>query len=238
MRKIVAPKKRVIESGGRETFELEVEVGGTLRFFILTLEARTDEDGAVVGIVGTAFDLTDRRHDEKRMRLMMRELTHRSKNLLAVIQAMARKTASVSGDMDGFIADFSARLRAMAAAHDLLVSQSWNGADLGDLLRASVAQTIAPTAEQVKIDGPPLMLVARHGAEPQPRLPRARHQRQQVRFAVDRRGRAQRHLDQGRLADSHRLARDRRPAGHARRNAAASAGCCSSASSAPPSTDR
>jgi PAS domain S-box-containing protein len=158
MRKIVAPKKRVIESGGRETVELEVEVGGTLRFFILTLEARTDDDGAVVGIVGTAFDLTDRRHDEKRIRLMMRELTHRSKNLLAVIQAMARKTASVSGDMDGFIAAFSARLRAMAAAHDLLVSQSWNGADLGDLLRASVAQTIAPTAEQVKIDGPPLML--------------------------------------------------------------------------------
>jgi two-component sensor histidine kinase len=92
------------------------------------------------------------------MRLMMRELTHRSKNLLAVIQAMARKTASVSGDMDEFIAAFSARLRAMSAAHDLLVSQSWHGADLGDLLRASVAQTIAPTAEQVKIDGPPLML--------------------------------------------------------------------------------
>ena len=78
------------------------------------------------------------------MRLMMRELTHRSKNLLAVIQAMARKTASLSDDIDGFIADFSARLRAMAAAHDLLVSQSWHGADLGDLLRASVAQTIAP----------------------------------------------------------------------------------------------
>ena len=60
--------------------------------------------------------------------------------------------------MDGFIADFSSRLRAMAAAHDLLVSQSWHGADLGDLLRASVAQTIAPDAEQVKMEGPPLML--------------------------------------------------------------------------------
>jgi two-component sensor histidine kinase len=46
----------------------------------------------------------------------------------------------------------------MAAAHDLLVSQSWHGADLGELLRASVAQTIAPTAEQVRMDGPPLML--------------------------------------------------------------------------------
>ena len=46
----------------------------------------------------------------------------------------------------------------MAAAHDLLVSQSWHGADLGELIRASVSQTIAPTAEQVRLDGPPLML--------------------------------------------------------------------------------
>jgi two-component sensor histidine kinase len=75
-----------------------------------------------------------------------------------VIQAMARKTASLSGDVDSFIADFSARLRAMAAAHDLLVSQSWHGADLGELIRSSVAQTIAPTADQVHMRGPALML--------------------------------------------------------------------------------
>ena len=89
---------------------------------------------------------------------MMRELTHRSKNLLAVIQAMARKTATLSDDIDSFIADFSARLRAMAAAQDLLVSQSWQGADLEELIRASVAQTIAPDAEQVRMAGPRLLL--------------------------------------------------------------------------------
>ncbi len=138
--------------------EIEVDVGGAVRFFVLTLEARTDAGGEVKGIVGSALDLTERRRDEKRMRLMLRELTHRSKNLLAVIQAMARKTASLSDDMDGFIADFSSRLRAMAAAHDLLVSQSWQGADLSELLRASVAQTIAPDARQVRMEGPVLML--------------------------------------------------------------------------------
>jgi two-component sensor histidine kinase len=155
---IGAPKQRVLATGASEKAELEVEVGGVERFFDLRLEPRTDDTGAVEGIIGTALDLTQHRRDEQRMRLMMRELTHRSKNLLAVIQAMARKTASLSDDVDGFITDFSSRLRAMAAAHDLLVSQSWHGADLGDLLRASVAQTIAPTAEQVHMDGPPLTL--------------------------------------------------------------------------------
>ncbi len=156
--RIVSSKARVLASGLGEKEEIEVEVAGSQRFFDLRLEARTDDDGKVEGIVGTALDLTQHRRDEQRMRLMMRELTHRSKNLLAVIQAMARKTASLSDDIDTFISAFSSRLRAMAAAHDLLVSQSWHGADLADLLRASVAQTIAPTAEQVRMEGPPLML--------------------------------------------------------------------------------
>ncbi len=157
-RKLVPPKQRVLDSGGHERVEFEIEIAGTMRFFDLRLEAHTDAAGNVLGVIGTALDLTERRADEKRMRLMMRELTHRSKNLLAVIQAMARKTASLSEDIESFVEDFSARLRAMAAAHDLLVSQSWHGADLRELIRASVSQTIAPTAEQVRLDGPPLML--------------------------------------------------------------------------------
>jgi two-component sensor histidine kinase len=156
--RLVPPKQRVLASGTGEQVALELEIAGLGRFYDLRLEARSNDDGTVTGIVGTALDLTQHRRDEQRMRLMMRELTHRSKNLLAVIQAMARKTASLSDDVDGFIAAFSARLRAMAAAHDLLVSQSWHGADLAELLRASVSQTIAPTAEQVQMQGPPLML--------------------------------------------------------------------------------
>ena len=100
--------------GGRENVEIEVEVGGELP--LLRPDARGRRPTRTArssGVLGTALDLTERRRDEQRMRLMMRELTHRSKNLLAVIQAMARKTASLSDDIDGFIADFSA-----AAARD------------------------------------------------------------------------------------------------------------------------
>lgn len=157
-RRLIAPKERVLEEGNRETVELEIEVAGVLRYYDLTLEPKRDSAGAVVGIIGTSLDLTERRRDEKRIRLMLRELTHRSKNLLAVIQAMARKTASLSGDLDSFISDFSLRLRAIAAAHDLLVSHSWHGADLRELLRGSLAPTINPDSPQVVLEGPPLVL--------------------------------------------------------------------------------
>lgn len=148
----------MLASGGREGLEIEMDVAGALRFYAMTIEAKRDQAGAVVGIIGTMLDLTDRRRDEMRIRLMLRELTHRSKNLLAVIQAMARKTASLSGDLDTFVSDFSLRLRAIAAAHDLLVSESWSGADLRELLRASLAPTIDPASDQVSLTGPTLML--------------------------------------------------------------------------------
>lgn len=157
-RRLAAPKERVLAEGGRDSMELEISVAGTPRYYDMTIEAKRDSHGVVVGIIGTVLDLTERRRDEKRIRLMLRELTHRSKNLLAVIQAMARKTASLSGDLDSFVTDFSLRLHAIAAAHDLLVSQSWHGADLRELLRASLAPTVDPDSTQVELEGPAMLL--------------------------------------------------------------------------------
>lgn len=157
-RRLASPKERILASGGSDSVEIEVEVAGVARYYALTIEAKRDAAGTVVGLIGTALDLTERRRDEQRIRLMLRELTHRSKNLLAVIQAMARKTASLSGDLDSFVSDFSLRLRAIAAAHDLLVSQSWHGADLRDLLRASLAPTIDPDSPQIELEGDLMML--------------------------------------------------------------------------------
>ena len=146
----VLPEARPAQGGGGEAAgagdrgarEARVRADGRRNAAVLrpTLDARTGDNGAVEGLVGTAVDLTERRRSEKQMRLVMRELTHRSKNLLAVIQAMARKSASLSDDVDEFVENFSSRLRALATSHDLLVSQSWSGADIGELARAALAR--------------------------------------------------------------------------------------------------
>ncbi len=88
----------------------------------------------------------------------MRELTHRSKNLLAVIQAMARQTAHHAGSVEGFLAQFGARLQALAASHDLLVRESWYGASLNELIRSQLAGYLDRSAPQVSIEGPPIAL--------------------------------------------------------------------------------
>ena len=156
--KIVPAKRRVLAADDRETLEFEIDIGGQTRFYDLRLEPKRGPSGAVEGVIGTAVDLTERRRSERQMRLVMRELTHRSKNLLAVIQAMARKTARTAPDIDQFVRDFSSRLRAIAAAHDLLVAESWSGADIRSLLNASLLQTVDPAAPEITMDGPPLKL--------------------------------------------------------------------------------
>ncbi len=156
--RLSALKRRVVESGEREAAELDLEIGGAHRFYALRVDAKTGELGDIEGVIGTAVDLTERRRHEQSLRVVMRELTHRSKNLLAVVQAMARKTASAAPDTETFVRDFSSRLRAIAAAHDLLVAESWSGADLRGLLAASLSQSIDPEGPGVRVEGPDLKL--------------------------------------------------------------------------------
>jgi two-component sensor histidine kinase len=129
-----------------------------LRWNDLHIEPLRNEAGDIVGLTCASVDITERKEGEAHLRLLMRELTHRSKNLLAVIQAMARQTARHAGSIDGFLNQFSARLQALAASHDLLVRESWHGASLRELIQSQLAGYIASDAGQIAIEGAPVAL--------------------------------------------------------------------------------
>lgn len=120
------------------------------------------ENGRAVRILGTARDITERKQREQHVRVLLRELVHRSKNLLAVVQAMARQTAAGSPSVEDFQRKFSARLQALSMAHDLLVSQDWRGASMRDLVRAQMAYCLdikeGELETRARIDGPRIML--------------------------------------------------------------------------------
>ena len=88
----------------------------------------------------------------------MRELTHRSKNLLAVIQSMARQTARHAGTINSFLETFGDRLQALATSHDLLVQEGWYGASLQDLTRRQLAKYLDGAANRVTLSGPAIHL--------------------------------------------------------------------------------
>jgi two-component sensor histidine kinase/PAS domain-containing protein len=152
--KLIPAKQRVMESGESTVLEVDLDWDGGQKSFNISLDPARHRDGTITGVIGTAVDLTHKRENERQMHLVMRELTHRSKNLLAVIQAMARQTAARSDTTEEFVESFSARLQAMAASHDLLVSQSWYGADLHALVVAHLGQSIDPSSPQIEVVGP------------------------------------------------------------------------------------
>ncbi|MCX5517952.1 PAS domain-containing protein [Kaistia defluvii] len=155
---IVDMKKAAVASGEAQHGEIVMTLDDKPRYFQLRLEPILGRDRSIQGLAGVAVDVTEAHQQELHLRLVMRELTHRSKNLLAVIQAMARQTAARSDDPQTFVTRFSARLRAMAASHDLLVAREWHGATLKDLVSAQLSQAIDPGSDQLVIEGPMLSL--------------------------------------------------------------------------------
>jgi len=102
-----------------------------------------EADRTLDAIAATAelIEEHDRERDEREghVRLIMRELSHRSKNLLAIVLAIARQTSRHTSSFDEFESRFNSRIQALADAHDLLVEQQWSGASIHDLVNAQLA---------------------------------------------------------------------------------------------------
>lgn len=156
---IRANDRAVMETG--ETLKLEetfTSPDGVTRIFLSTKSPLRDATGAVIGLVGVSTDITDRKRREEHVELLMHELSHRTKNLLAVIQALARQLMRSSTDTADFEQKFMARIQALSCAHDLLVQQHWQGAPLADVVGAQLWPFVGSERGRVVLDGPPLML--------------------------------------------------------------------------------
>ncbi|MGZ8396019.1 MAG: sensor histidine kinase [Rhodoplanes sp.] len=138
--------------------EVSVKEADKTRWYDLHVEPLPGENGSIVGVTCAMFDITERKTGESHLRLLMRELTHRSKNLLAVIQSMARQTARHAGTIDDFLDTFGNRLQALATSHDLLVQEGWYGASLHDLTRRQLAKYLDGAADRVTLSGPAVHL--------------------------------------------------------------------------------
>jgi PAS domain S-box-containing protein len=106
-------------------------------------------------VVGTVQDITERKQHEEREHLMMREINHRAKNMLTVVDAIAHQTAT-AGPED-FIERFSERIKALAANQDLLIRNEWQGIEIADLVRGQLAP-FASLIGRIVTHGPRLRL--------------------------------------------------------------------------------
>ncbi len=117
-------------------------------------------DGKAQRTVSIMVDITERKRTEEHIRFLMREISHRSKNLLSVIQAIAGQTVRTAGTVEEFEARFNQRLYGLAASHDILVDQGWRGAPLADLVRLQLAPFVEAVSARLDIEGPGVIVTA------------------------------------------------------------------------------
>nr|WP_255720335.1 PAS domain-containing protein [Acuticoccus kalidii] len=155
---ILSLKRQVIETKRPVSAEVGVGEGAERRWYDMHVEPNLRPDGSVSGVTGASIDITNRKRNEEQMRLVMRELTHRTKNLLTVVIAIARQTSTQSKTVETFVPALIARLRALSAAQDLIVADEWAGVKLGDLVNVLVGQYVPPQSSRVEISGPDVIL--------------------------------------------------------------------------------
>ena len=117
-------------------------------------------DGRALRMVSIVTDVTDRKAAEDHIQFLMHEISHRSKNLLMVIQSIARRTARSAGSMEEFERRFERRLQGLAASHDVLVSKNWQGAPLADLVRQQLVPFAEIEGSRVELAGPDVVVTA------------------------------------------------------------------------------
>jgi PAS domain S-box-containing protein len=118
-------------------------------------------DGTARTIAGISLDITDRKRVEAHRDLLAKELAHRVKNTLATVQSIIRQTLRRSASLEEAEAILDARIVALAAAHDVLIRDTWEGATLGEVVGVALRPFGAEQERRFTCSGPSIQLASR-----------------------------------------------------------------------------
>jgi two-component sensor histidine kinase len=147
-------KGGLIKNGQKGHIEFSVGSEEVYEFRIQALEI----DGQGLYLVTTIVDRSEERHRERLLRALLREVSHRSKNLLAIIQSIALQTARYSVTLDMFLNKFRGRLYSLSQSQDLITDSSWRGAYFYELVRQQTEKYLPENAHLVRISGDNVLL--------------------------------------------------------------------------------
>lgn len=115
-------------------------------------------EGQSARVVGMVIDISEQKEREHREQLLMREVNHRSKNMLGLVAAVARQTAT--GDPQTFLERFTDRIHSLAASQDLLVKNNWKKVPVESLVRSQLGHFRGLVGTRIHLSGPPVSVTA------------------------------------------------------------------------------
>jgi two-component sensor histidine kinase len=155
---LAGAKSQALLTGATTVLEIEILDGATRRMFEARISPDRDTAGLVFGLFTILTDVTDVRQRELALTNLMREVSHRSKNLLAIVQSVAMQTAHHSDGIDSFLQKFRGRLHALASTQDLVTESNWRGTLFHALVTAQFSRLGQTSLESLRISGDNPML--------------------------------------------------------------------------------
>ena len=147
-----------LKTGAADEYDLEkryIHKDGATVWGHTTVSCVRHPDGRIAYLIKIIQDITARKLSDETRQLLTMEVNHRSKNLLTIVQVIARQTAARSPE--DFVKTFGARLRALAANQDLLVKSEWQRIDLGELVRSQL-EHFGAMGDRLVLSGPSVMV--------------------------------------------------------------------------------
>jgi two-component sensor histidine kinase len=146
-----------------EDFGAEARVAANGRW--MTMRGRVyqrDAEGNPLVMMGVSIDISESKQSAEHTRLLLRELNHRVKNTLAMIQSVARQTVRQNPDPQDFIEAFSGRLRTISDAHVLLADRDWSGVQLYEVIASQLGPGFRTNPDRAEVHGEDVELPADH----------------------------------------------------------------------------
>jgi two-component system CheB/CheR fusion protein len=152
---------QVAVRSGRPTTHFEgqlLRADGTRRDVMITSTPLFEESGKVRGAIAAIVDISDRKNAEARQQVLLYELQHRVKNIIATISALAGRTLRADISPAEFVQAFQGRLRGMARTHELLSRSNWSGAPIGGLVESTLRSLVSLDPGAFSARGPEVLL--------------------------------------------------------------------------------
>lgn len=151
--KLSSAKAQLLLSGEAQRLEISFPDKNSPRWYEFFIDSDKDESGTIIGVVTTAVEISELKHREQVLKILLREVSHRSKNLLAIIQSIAMQTARYSGSVEQFLQKFRGRIYSLSHSQDLVTDSNWHGAAFRELLNSQLEKYIHPKDPRLTIEG-------------------------------------------------------------------------------------
>ncbi|WP_336293994.1 sensor histidine kinase [Bartonella sp. CB169] len=147
-------KLQVLATGKMQTIEARFEdMAKQAIWYKFSIDCHRNDNGDIIGIITTGVNISGLRRREQVLKILLREVSHRSKNLLAIIQSIASQTARYTESLQVFLRKFQGRLYSLSHSQDLITDSDWRGAQFRELVYSQALGYLMKGTERFSIEG-------------------------------------------------------------------------------------